>query len=210
MWGRNQRYHLILASRSKMRLKLLHEFGISPEVRPSNIAEEIQRGESSRALVIRLSDEKAARVAKGSAATDLILAADTVAGIGSRPLAEPTDDSDASREIASKNLRRLSGRVHAVYTGVVLYRGSKRIGRVVVKTKVLLYPIIREQISAYLTTGHWAGTSAGYSLEHLAGMALVRETHGSYTNIVGLPLFETMNLLTRAGLSPPGHPMAHQ
>jgi septum formation protein len=190
---------LVLASASPRRLALLQQIGIEPdELIPADIDETPKRSELPRTLAARLAREKA-RVAATIAhkREDLlqshVIAADTVVSVGRRilPKCELMDE-------ATDCLRLLSGRAHRVHTGVTLItpRGSER--HRLVETRVRFKRLSGDEMEAYLASGEWRGKAGGYAIQGLAGSFAVKIV-GSYSNIVGLPLHETMSLLTGEG-----------
>lgn len=189
---------LILASASPRRLALLQQAGIEPDVMmPADLDETPARNEHPRSLVKRLSREKAEatskRVAELNYDNAYVLAADTVVCVGRdiMPKTELQEDAQAC-------LRILSGRAHRVYTGVSLItpRGSLR--QRIVESRVRFKRLSREDIDRYLNSGEWRGKAGGYAIQGRAGAFVVRLI-GSYTNVVGLPLYETVNLLAGEG-----------
>jgi septum formation protein len=194
---------LILASGSPRRLQLLAQIGVEPErLLPVSIDESPKKNELPRNLAKRLAREKAeAAVAllklEPEPAGALILAADTVVGVGRRilPKAELIEE-------AATCLRLLSGRSHRVYTSLALVTLKGHVRHRQVETRVRFKRLSREDIDAYLASGEWRGKAGGYAIQGLAG-ALVVKLVGSYSNVVGLPLNETMTLLT--GESYPVH-----
>jgi septum formation protein len=183
---------LVLASASPRRLDLLARIGIAPDlVLSAEIDESPRRGEVPRALAARLAAAKAAAVdaPEGS----LVLAADTVVGVGRRILGKPSDAAEARRF-----LELLSGRRHAVTTGVVLCRPGAAPARRLVASAVAFQRLTDQQIEAYVASGEWQGKAGGYAIQGRAEM-FVRFLSGSWSNIVGLPLFETAQLLRGAG-----------
>jgi septum formation protein len=196
------RPRLVLASGSPRRLALLAQIGVEPDsVLPSEIDEEPRRGESPRALVQRLAAEKAgASAALAARAPDpspcLTLAADTVVAVGRRilPKCEIRGEAEAC-------LRLLSGRAHRVYTGIALVTAKGALRRRLAETRVRFKRLSREEIDAYVASGEWRGKAGGYAIQGLAGGFVVRIV-GSYTNVVGLPLTETVALLGGEGYHP--------
>ncbi|CAG0952825.1 MAG: Maf-like protein [Rhizobiaceae bacterium] len=190
---------LVLASGSPRRIELLQQAGIEPgRLFPADVDETPLRAEHPRSLAKRLSRakaEKAAAALAGDADAQgaFILAADTVVAVGRRilPKAELLDD-------ASNCLRLLSGRTHRVYTGVCLVTPSGKIRQKLVETKVRFKRLSREELESYIASGEWRGKAGGYAVQGLAG-AFVVKLVGSYTNVVGLPLYETVGLLTAEG-----------
>lgn len=191
---------LILASASPRRLALLQQAGIEPDkLRPSEIDETPQKRESPRILAKRLARTKAEVARLWSEKYEdhsgcYILAADTVVSVGRRILPKPE-----SSEEAEDCLRLLSGRAHKVQTGVCLISPLGKVRHRVVETKVRfrrLHP--NQDIAAYLASEEWRGKAAGYAIQGLAG-SFVMKIVGSYTNVVGLPLAETVMLLKGEG-----------
>ncbi|HSO48554.1 MAG TPA: Maf-like protein [Rhizobiaceae bacterium] len=193
------RPQLGLASGSPRRLQLLQQVGIEPDhLTPVNADETPQKGEAPRSLAKRLSREKAElAIANARRSEELqdsyILAADTVVALGRRvlPKAEMLDQ-------ASNCLRLLSGRSHRVYTSLTLVTPKGAMRHRLVETRVRFKRLSREEMEAYLASGEWRGKAGGYAIQGLAG-AFVVKLVGSYTNVVGLPLYETVSLLTGEG-----------
>ena len=185
---------LILASASPRRLALLAQIGITPDQTVSpEIDEAPHRGELPRALAIRLARAKAAAVAAGGTA---VLGADTVVAAGRRILGKPLTEPEAAASLAL-----LSGRRHRVYTGVVLIVGTRRTERLVT-TIVTFARLTEAQQRAYLSTREWHGRAGGYAIQGIAA-SFIRFISGSHSNVVGLPLFETAQLLRGAGWTIP-------
>jgi septum formation protein len=187
---------LILASASPRRKMLLADIGVTPDrILPADIDETPLRGERPRDLALRLALEKGAVVAareKGA----FILSADTVVARGRRvlPKAESAED-------VSYCLTLLSGARHHVYTGVVLITPEGKVLRQVCDSSVIFKVISQEERRAYLASGEGIGKAGGYGIQGLAG-TMIRKISGSYSNIVGLPLYETGQMLRRAGYWP--------
>lgn len=189
---------LVLASGSPRRIELLQQAGIEPDrLFPADLDETPLRAEHPRSLAKRLSRAKAEKaqegIAKDGEADAFILAADTVVAVGRRilPKAELVDE-------ASNCLRLLSGRTHRVYTGVCLITPSGKLRQRLVETRVRFKRLSREELESYLASGEWRGKAGGYGVQGLAGTFVVKMV-GSYTNVVGLPLYETVGLLTADG-----------
>ena len=189
---------LVLASGSPRRIELLQQAGIEPDrLFPADLDETPLRAEHPRSLAKRLSRAKAEKAQEGLArdgeADAFILAADTVVAVGRRilPKAELVDE-------ASNCLRLLSGRTHRVYTGVCLFTPSGKLRQRLVETRVRFKRLSREELESYLASGEWRGKAGGYGIQGLAGTFVVKMV-GSYTNVVGLPLYETVGLLTADG-----------
>jgi septum formation protein len=189
----------VLASASPRRLQLLNQIGIEPDkLLPAELDETPLRKELPRALAKRLAQTKA-QVARHNADRDpelhvaFILAADTVVAVGRRILPKPelTDEAGAC-------LRLLSGRAHRVYTGLCLITPKGRVRSRLIETRVRFKRLSRLEIDTYLASGEWQGKAGGYAIQGLAG-AFVSRLVGSYTNVVGLPVHETMALLMGEG-----------
>ena len=190
---------LVLASGSPRRLSLLNQAGIEPDsLQPTEIDEIPVKGELPRALANRLAKTKA-QAALASVKIDeelrgsYILAADTVVAVGRRvmPKAEMLDEAAAC-------LRLLSGRNHRVYTGICLVTPKETFRQRLVETRVRFKRLSKEDLEGYLASGEWRGKAGGYAIQGLAGTFVVKLV-GSYTNVVGLPLYETMSLLGGEG-----------
>ncbi|MGE0740864.1 MAG: nucleoside triphosphate pyrophosphatase [Hyphomonadaceae bacterium] len=181
---------LVLASASPRRLALLAQIGITPdEVIAADIDETPLPGETPRMLALRLARAKAEAVQANDAC---VLAADTVVALGRRVL--PKAETDAQ---ARACLALLSGRAHRVYTGVALARGGAPTRTRLVETRVSFKRLAQSEIEAYIASGEWQGKAGGYAVQGLASRYI---THiiGSYSAVVGLPLYETANLIEGA------------
>ncbi|WP_421995992.1 Maf family protein [Roseococcus sp.] len=186
-----ERLPLVLASASPRRIELLARIGVIPDrVAPTDIDETPRRDELPRQLAERLSAAKAVAAVQPDA---LVLAADTVVGVGRRILGKPADEAEAARF-----LNFLSGRRHQVHTGVVLRRPDGHVSKRLVTTVLAFQRLTDQQIAAYVASGEWRGKAGGYALQGSAEM-FVRFLSGSHSNVVGLPLFETAQLLRGCG-----------
>jgi septum formation protein len=184
---------LILASASPRRIDLLARIGIVPEaVVPANVDESVPKGELPRDHALRLAREKAEAVAQIHPAA-LVLAADTVVAIGRRIL--PKVEDEATLRACMK---LLSGRRHRVLTGVALAAPGQPLRTRIVETTITMKRLSDEEIDFYAGHGEWLGKAGGYALQGY-GEVYVRTIAGSYSNVVGLPLAETRNLLKAAG-----------
>jgi septum formation protein len=185
---------LVLASASPRRLELLRQIGLAPDlIDPAEIDETPQDGETARRLALRLAKAKAAAVAARHADA-FVLAADTVVAVGRRLLAKPADAAEAERM-----LRLLSGRAHRVLSAVAAVAPSGRAGARLSETRVIFKRLTDAEIEGYLAGGEWEGKAGGYAVQGRAG-AFVTLIAGSYTGVVGLPLYETRALLVGLGL----------
>jgi septum formation protein len=190
---------LVLASGSPRRLGLLNQAGIEPdELRPSDIDELPIKGELPRACATRLARAKAEAALEGVRRSEelrgsFIVAADTVVAVGRRilPKAELLDE-------AAQCLRLLSGRNHRVYSGVCVVTPKEAFRQRLIESRVRFKRLTQEDLEAYLASGEWRGKAGGYAVQGLAG-AFVVKIVGSYTNVVGLPLYETLALLAGEG-----------
>ncbi|MBJ6125847.1 Maf-like protein [Microvirga splendida] len=190
---------LVLASASPRRLALLQQAGIEPDaLLPADVDETPLKNESAKELAKRLARSKA-EVARRVARTreDLtnsyVLSADTVVVVGKRvlPKAEVEDE-------AAGCLRLLSGRQHRVYTSVCMITPKDTIRERFVETRVRFKRLSRDEFERYLASGEWRGKAGGYAIQGLAGTFVVKLV-GSYTNVVGLPLYEAVALLDGEG-----------
>ena len=190
---------LILASGSPRRLDLLVQAGITPDkLMPMDLDETPRRAEHPRSLARRLAQDKA-EAAFQAVRTDpawagsYILAADTVVAVGRRILGKPKYIDEAS-----SSLHLLSGRSHWVYTGICLITPQSTTRIKVVETKVRFKRLSGLELKSYLASGEWRGKAGGYGIQGFAG-TFIQKLTGSYTAVVGLPLFETVQLLTGEG-----------
>ena len=184
---------LILASASPRRLDLLARIGVVPDaVEPAHIDESVAAGELPREHALRLAIEKAQAV-KPRHPDALVLAADTVVAVGRRIL--PKVEDEATLRACMK---LLSGRRHRVLTGVALAIPGQAIRSRLVETMVAIKRLSDEEIDHYAGHGEWHGKAGGYALQGY-GEVYVRHLAGSYSNVVGLPLAETRQMLKSAG-----------
>jgi septum formation protein len=182
---------LILASASPRRLDLLARIGVTPDaVVPAEIDETPLKRELPIPYARRIAAAKAAAVRQAGA---LVLAADTVVAAGRRIL--PKTESEAEARAA---LSLLSGRRHRVHSAVTLIDAEGRARHRLSSSVVTFKRVSEEELSAYLASGEWQGKAGGYAIQGRAE-ALVRALSGSYSGVMGLPLFETRALLRAAG-----------
>ena len=187
---------LVLASASPRRLELLRQIGLMPDfVDPAEIDEPPRRDEAPAAHALRLAEEKL-RAVMPRHPGDYILAADTVVACGRRILPKTMDPASARR-----CLELLSGRRHRVHSGIALASPDGRVSLRHVDSQVAFKRLSTAEITAYLASGEWRGKAGGYAIQGRAA-ALIRFISGSYSNVVGLPLFETAQLLAGRGYRP--------
>ena len=191
--ARQAAQRLILASASPRRLELLRQVGIEPDaVAPADIDEAPRAREQPRRLALRLAEAKAREVAARHPGA-WILGADTVVACGRRILPKPVDAAAARACLAL-----LSGRRHRVHGGVCVVDPSGAARARSVVTAVAFKRLATAEIEFYIDAGEWRGKAGGYAIQGLAG-AFVSAVNGSYFNVVGLPLLETVTLLEGLG-----------
>ena len=187
------RPELVLASSSPRRVELLALVGFTPDtIDPADIDEQPLRDETPRRLAQRLAVTKAQVVADRHPDA-VVLAADTVVAVGRRFLEKAADEAEATRF-----LKLLSGRNHRVFTGVAVVRDGKLTHRVN-ETRVSFKILSQAEIASYVASGDWRGKAGAYGIQGAAS-AFVRQIVGSHHGVMGLPLYETVNLLAGAGL----------
>lgn len=183
---------LVLGSGSPRRLELLAQLGLTPsDIRAPDIDETPAKAELPRPYCARMALEKSNAVK--IALDEVLLTADTTVALGRRILGKPADGDQAR---AFLNL--LSGRRHRVHTSVVVRNSDRTLTRDV-ESAVRLKRLSRDDIEAYLATDDWRGKAGGYAIQGPAA-AFIPWIQGSFTGIVGLPLFETAQLLQAVGL----------
>ncbi len=187
---------LVLASASPRRLALLRDIGAVPdEVVPADIAEILEKGERPCDQAARLALRKGEVVA-AQKPESLVLSADTVVALGRRVLPKAQSAEDVRRFLGL-----LSGRRHRVYTAVALYLPDGRVLEKLCESVVTFKKLTSGEIEAYAASGEGIGKAGGYAIQGRAA-ALIRFLSGSYSNVVGLPLYETAQMLARAGWRP--------
>jgi len=190
---------LVLASGSPRRLSLLEQAGLKPDLlAPANIDETPRKSEMPRKLARRLAYAKAEAASESLQVAQLgphtfVLSADTVVALGRRVLAKAETIDEAAA-----NLRLLSGRGHRVYTTVCLRLPNGRYRDRTVETRVRMKRLSRQDLESYLASGEWRGKAGGYAIQGRAE-AFVQHINGSYSAVVGLPLYETVSLLSGGG-----------
>ena len=184
---------LILASRSPRRVELLAQVGVTADaVCPADIDETAQPRELPRVHAQRLALEKAQAVAQNNPDA-IVLAADTVVAVGRRILGKPQDEAQARAY-----LKMLSGRRHRVFGGLCVIAPDGRTWNRAVETAVIFKVLSEQDLSSYLASDEWRDKAGAYGIQGRAG-AFVRRINGSYPNVVGLALLETLNMLKGAG-----------
>lgn len=186
-----------LASASPRRRELLAQIGVSWRLLAADVDESRRDGESPAAYVTRLAFEKVnaalSRLPAGAAPAP-VLGADTAVVVDGEFLGKPADERDAGRM-----LRLLSARVHEVFSAVTVVSAAGRTDAVS-RTEVAFRPIEAAEIAAYWRSGEPCGKAGAYAIQGL-GAVFVRDIRGSYTGVMGLPLFETAGLLARHGIT---------
>jgi septum formation protein len=186
---------LILASASPRRLDLLRQVGIEPDlVVPADIDETPLKAETPDKHALRLAIAKARAVAPHHPGA-FILAADTVVGCGRRILPKAEDEATATR-----CLELISGRRHRVLGGIALIAPDGRLSTRLVESAVIFKRLSTAEMAAYLASGEWHGKAGGYAIQGRAA-AYIRFMSGSYSNVVGLSLYDVQQLLTGFGWS---------
>ena len=184
----------ILASSSPRRRELLASIGADFEVIPINVPEVHQEGEAPEEYVARLSRDKANAIASANPSR-WVIAADTTVLLGEELLEKPVDGADAERMLAT-----IAGKTHIVYTGVTLQNGDYRDTRVA-ESEVRMLPLSAGDIAWYVRTGEPLDKAGAYAVQGIGAM-FIDSIHGSYTNVVGLPLATLFLMLRRAGIDP--------
>ncbi len=191
-----ERPRLILASGSPRRLALLEQIGLSPHrVIPAEIDESVRANEMPRAHALRIATQKAQAVRSQLTLSDrcIILAADTVVACGRRILPKAEDDGTVA-----KCLTLLSGRRHTVLTAIAIFDADGKFHSRLSETKLAFRKLEAKEIADYVATREGLGKAGGYAIQGRAAV-FARFMGGSYTNVVGLPLMETFQLLKACG-----------
>lgn len=192
----SERPLFVLASASPRRRDLLAQVGLTPDrIEPADVDERPRPRELPRDLARRLAEAKACAVAERFPGA-WVLAADTVVACGRRIL--PKAETEAE---ARACLKLLSGRRHRVLGGIAVIAPDGRLGERLVNTAVAFKRLETAETAHYLASGEWMGKAGGYAIQGLAAL-YVRQVVGSYSNVVGLPLFETAALLKGLGFEP--------
>jgi septum formation protein len=187
---------IILASSSPRRRELLTGIGLDFEIIPSHVPEVHEEGEPPEVYVSRLSRSKAAAIAEAHPEA-WVIAADTTVMLEDELLEKPVDRADAVRM-----LETIAGRTHIVYTGVTLQRAASEWCETrVAESEVRMLPLTREDVEWYVDTGEPMDKAGSYAVQGIGAM-FIESIHGSYTNVVGLPLATLFQMLRRAGIDP--------
>jgi septum formation protein len=190
------RHPLVLASASHRRLELLRQIGIEPDaVDPADIDETPGKDETPRRLALRLALGKAGTVAARHPDA-YVLGSDTLVAVGLRILNKPEDEAEARRMLAL-----LSGRAHKVLTAVAVVAPDGRSATRLVETRVRFKRLSAGEVDGFIAAGDWRDAAGGYKIHQRAG-GFVTDLSGSFTAVVGLPLYETRMLLEGLGWRP--------
>ena len=185
--------HLILASTSPRRAELLRQIGVSFTQCAVDIDETPHSGESVAQTALRLARAKAEAGVRAADSMQAVLAADTLIGFENATLGKPRDRDDGL-----SMLRRLSGRQHEVYTAVALAQANE-VRSFLSVSHVSFRPLLEAEMIAYWDTGEPCDKAGGYAIQGMAG-AFITRLEGSYSGVMGLPLFETAELLRAANI----------
>lgn len=189
----DKKHSLILASASPRRKDLLAKVGIVPDqILPADIDETPLKEEKPYNLARRLAVEKARKI-WNEHKDSYVLGADTVVSSGARDLGKAE-----TKEQAAQCLQKISGRRHKILGGIALFKPDGTYLSKVVTTTVTLKRLSQDEMNAYLESGEWEGKAGGYGIQGSAE-AFVKQINGSYSNIVGLSLYDTMNMLRSGG-----------
>jgi len=188
---------IYLASRSPRRAELLQQIGLNFTVLPSDIDETPLLNELSHEYVVRLAAEKAqvcfAKLQMDQANLYPVLAADTTVSVDGRILGKPQDDDDAFQMLSS-----LDGRWHDVHTGIAVAT-TTGVKTAISTTRVEMPKLSDEKILAYVATGEPRDKAGAYGIQGLAS-TIIKRIEGSYSGVMGLPIYETAMLLEQAGI----------
>lgn len=187
---------VILASSSPRRRDLLASIGLQFDVMPSHIPEERTEDETAEEYVARLSREKARAIASQHP-DRWVIAADTTVVIGQQMLEKPAGEADAKRMLAT-----IAGQTHLVHTAVTLMRVEPHyVETQICTSEVRMLPLSARDIAWYVATGEPLDKAGAYAAQGVGGL-FIDSIHGSYTNVVGLPLALLFQMLRRAGIDP--------
>lgn len=192
-------FQIYLASRSPRRRELLRQVGVSFELLPTDVAEVPRPGQSAADYVVATALAKARAGAASAITPRPVLGADTDVVVDGEILGQP-----GGRDDAIAMLLRLSNRTHEVYSGIAVVNGAREQTALSV-TRVSFGPVTPDQAGAYWDSGEPAGKAGAYAIQGL-GARLVSAIAGSYSGVVGLPLYETCELLAAFGIEVPPRP----
>jgi septum formation protein len=185
---------LVLASASPRRKVLLRQIGVTPDfILPADIDETPLKGEKPKALAQRLAWEKARKTYESLASKAFVLGADTVVACGKTLLEKPKDAQEAA-----DFLKMLSGRKHHVYGGIAVITPEGALESRISSTAVTFKKLREQDIEKYLETEEWKGVAGGYAIQGYAA-GFIKSIQGSYSNVVGLCLYDTMEILESIG-----------
>ena len=186
-----ERSQVVLASASPRRRWLLAKLGVPFTVQAVDLDERPHGGEAPAPFAERMAREKAT-AATARAVGSWVLAADTVVALDARALGKPRDAADAIAMLLA-----LAGRIHTVYTAVALARPDGALAEaLLVDTEVTFRPLVAREVEAYVASGEPFGKAGAYAIQG-EGAHLVDRVHGSYTNVIGLPLAEVASCLAK-------------
>ena len=186
----------ILASASPRRRELLTSIGLDFDVEPSHVPEEHQPSEAPETYVARLSRDKANAVA-AKHPSQWVIAADTTVLLRDRLLEKPADKADAVRMLSL-----IAGQTHIVYTGVTLQNLDRQYRETrVAESEVRMLPLSPREVEWYVATGEPLDKAGAYAVQGIGAM-FIESIHGSYTNVVGLPLAMLFQMMRKAGIDP--------
>jgi nucleoside triphosphate pyrophosphatase len=186
----------ILASSSPRRRELLTSIGLDFDVVPSHTPEEHQPGEAPEEYVARLSRDKANAIATKHR-SQWVIAADTTVLLGDQLLEKPADKADAVRMLSL-----IAGQTHIVYTGVTLQNLDRQYRETrVAESEVRILPLSPSDVEWYVATGEPLDKAGAYAVQGIGAM-FIESIHGSYTNVVGLPLAMLFQMMRKVGIDP--------
>ena len=185
----------MLASASPRRLALLRQIGIEPDqIDPSDIDEAPLKDETPRLAAVRLARAKA-EASRARRPDAYVLAADTIVAVGRRVLGKAADEAEARRFLSL-----ISGRAHRVLSAVCLIAPDGRMAARLSESRLIFKRLTAQEIAAYVATDEWRDKAGAYAIQGLAA-AFIESLNGSYSGVMGLPLFETAALLRAAGVA---------
>lgn len=186
---------IVLASSSPRRRELLERLGLRFDVIPSHIDEIPLHGESAEDFVLRTSTEKALSVSRNLDGDSVVIGADTIVVIEGEILGKPRDEKEAMTM-----LEKISGREHRVITGFSIVKPRAEVlYKRFTESRVKIKPLAPWEIEGYIKTGEPMDKAGAYGVQGI-GAFMIEEIHGSYTNVVGLPIAQVIEVLTRLGV----------